>query len=402
MHPGRKDFVRKPATDVRARAALAIACVALACGRSAQRSLDAGSDVVPVDVAPPSEVGGMPLALDFSATGCSEFDSALVQCRAPAPVTLNFAPIATTGLTRFQWTFGDGSPMSTETAPAHIFTLPGRYTVTLTAGGTSGTAMQSHVDYVVVGEVPPGGPCDVDRQCAGAGTCWCGAKTPCDPFLTRGFCARACVDDAATPCDSGTMCVDLSKGVSTSTDAGAPPPWRRNLCLPACDDTTTCSRGTSCRWFSKAPATDTGAWTRACFAPYPFAIGQRCDDANGQPSNADCASGTCTQLGRFGRCSLDCRNTVCPTGAACARWADGRALCVAACSAGVTCDDDPVLACELPGTAPGEFTVTGDSATTVPNATYCAPKRCAASSECGLGATCPAGGGTCQLTSGAL
>jgi len=40
--------------------------------------------------------------------------------------------------TTYQWNFGDGSPPSNEEDPVHTYTLPGTYTITLTANGPCG------------------------------------------------------------------------------------------------------------------------------------------------------------------------------------------------------------------------------------------------------------------------
>ena len=48
----------------------------------------------------------------------------------------------------YTWDFGDGSPVSSETNPSHLFAAPGRYTVTLTASNSLGSDTYS-VDIVV-------------------------------------------------------------------------------------------------------------------------------------------------------------------------------------------------------------------------------------------------------------
>lgn len=45
--------------------------------------------------------------------------------------------------TAWTWNFGDGSPEDHRRNPAHVYTAPGRYTVTLTAGNSYGTATTS-------------------------------------------------------------------------------------------------------------------------------------------------------------------------------------------------------------------------------------------------------------------
>ncbi len=50
----------------------------------------------------------------------------------------------------FLWDFGDGSPTSTEASPAHVYTTPGLYTVSLTASGSLGADDRTRIDYVHV------------------------------------------------------------------------------------------------------------------------------------------------------------------------------------------------------------------------------------------------------------
>ncbi|MBC8132462.1 MAG: PKD domain-containing protein [Deltaproteobacteria bacterium] len=405
----------------------------IACGSAAQTTVDSSVDIAAFDAPPIPDMAPMPLALDFSATGCATFDPAVSRCGGYAPLTLSFTPIASAELTRFLWTFGDDTPDSSERSPTHTYSLPGSYRVTLVglAPGV-GSLQQSHAGYVTVLPAPTGQRCDVDQQCADNLSCWCGSSNPCNPVLARGLCSRAC---APTPsgdgdCPTGTTCADLSTAIAsplaipgTTTPSAVPmtPLWRRALCLPTCATDAQCATGFRCRDLLAAAPTPTSttasapvSWTRACFAGYPWEIGARCGDSSGKPVDSDCASRFCADLGAHRRCSADCATTACPAGSACARFGDGRRLCLAACTGaaasidagaapgGVSlCDDDPLLACELPGTAspmvavgPLGFTIAGSVA---PASTrYCAPKRCTVNSDCGPAGTCPAGGGHCQ------
>jgi hypothetical protein len=204
------------------------------------------------------------------------------------------------------------------------------------------------------------------------------------------------------------------------------------VCLPACADDSTCPTGTRCRSLPTAvgPGDGTAApggvpWTAACFAGYPLPIGARCGDGSGALVDADCASGLCANLGRFGRCALDCTSAGCPGGSACAVLGDGRRLCLATCGPRIPCDDDPWLSCQgprAPGTGAGDAASPASDAgadTGVPDpanagptsgafaladgasspsaaaASYCAPWNCATASDCGPGATCAPGTGLC-------
>ncbi len=57
-------------------------------------------------------------------------------CNGPCTVTFTNT---STNATTYSWNFGDGSQASAETSPAHLYSTPGAYTVTLTATGEGGT-----------------------------------------------------------------------------------------------------------------------------------------------------------------------------------------------------------------------------------------------------------------------
>ncbi|RPD49779.1 PKD domain-containing protein [Hymenobacter sediminis] len=67
-----------------------------------------------------------------------------------APFSCPFEPVLTGGT--YEWDFGDGSPISKEEKPVHIFTTPGTYLVKLTARYSNCTVETSFAP-VVVGEV---------------------------------------------------------------------------------------------------------------------------------------------------------------------------------------------------------------------------------------------------------
>jgi len=74
----------------------------------------------------------------------------------PAPLTVQFynTTQADAGcLSGSQWDFGD-TQISEESAPSHVYTEPGTYTVTLTATGPGGNDTETKEDYIVV--TPPG------------------------------------------------------------------------------------------------------------------------------------------------------------------------------------------------------------------------------------------------------
>jgi hypothetical protein len=59
-------------------------------------------------------------------------DFAVTPAAGPAPLTVNFTDTSSGSPTEWSWDFGDGSPASTEQRPAHVYTAPGTYDVTLT------------------------------------------------------------------------------------------------------------------------------------------------------------------------------------------------------------------------------------------------------------------------------
>src|SRR5579863_4259928 len=171
------------------------------------------------------------LALDFAATGCAArpdggalpADGGVVPCTGTAPLTLTFSPVGSAALTRFLWTFGDGTPPSSDRAPTHTYRLPGTYDVTLAAEGSVGSVSLQRPGFVDVGADGPGTPCDVDGQCAAGLFCLCGEGSPCGPAFPRGVCTRAC---PSAGCGAGAACarveVPATPAADAGTDAGAP------------------------------------------------------------------------------------------------------------------------------------------------------------------------------------
>jgi len=81
-----------------------------------------------------------PVSADFSAGPLTGY----------APVTVDFTDLSIgTNVHAWSWDFGDGGS-STEQSPSHTYTVPGTYTVSLTATGTSGPDTETKSDYVVI------------------------------------------------------------------------------------------------------------------------------------------------------------------------------------------------------------------------------------------------------------
>ncbi|SMB88725.1 PKD domain containing protein [Hymenobacter roseosalivarius DSM 11622] len=73
-----------------------------------------------------------------------------------APYTVQFQNTSTsTGPVRYEWNFGDGSPLETGIAPQHRYTVPGRYLVRLTAEQGSPCGTQRSISETLVVVDPP-------------------------------------------------------------------------------------------------------------------------------------------------------------------------------------------------------------------------------------------------------
>ena len=73
-----------------------------------------------------------------------------------APLTVNFTDQSTGTVTAWFWSFGDGVTSFAQ-HPAHTYTAPGTYDVSLTASGPGGLDVETKVGYVTVGDTPSGG-----------------------------------------------------------------------------------------------------------------------------------------------------------------------------------------------------------------------------------------------------
>jgi PKD repeat protein len=71
-----------------------------------------------------------------------------------APLPVQFTDETDASVVSWYWDFGDGST-STEQNPSHTYTVPGLYTVALSATNINGSDMKRRVDYIGVGVPPP-------------------------------------------------------------------------------------------------------------------------------------------------------------------------------------------------------------------------------------------------------
>jgi PKD repeat protein len=99
-----------------------------------------------------TDSGGSPpgaLTADFSGTPTSGTGS----------LTTTFTDLSTGGATGWTWNFGDGSAVSHEQNPTHVYSTPGTYDVTLTvvrsSDGTSAT--KTRTGYITVSSSAPSG-----------------------------------------------------------------------------------------------------------------------------------------------------------------------------------------------------------------------------------------------------
>jgi PKD repeat protein len=369
---------------------------------------DGGLDAPGAD-APSADLPG-PLALDFAVTGCAHYDVGVPRCTGLAPLTVSFSPVSSAALTRFLWSFGDGTSSSSERAPTHTYALPGTYDVGVIGDGKVGSVSRTRPQLVEVSPVGAGVPCDVDAQCAKDLRCLCGAASACGPYFSRGICTSAC---PASGCGAGAVCAALAVPVpaaaASTPDAGtdardggdASPPdagpgeTRTPLCLGACTDDASCPAGLVCRALPAA-GKGQGRWALACVPPSFRDVGDTCRAATGTLDDGSCATGTCADLGALGLCSAACGGGAeCPAGSACATLGTGQALCLRTCSDVFLCAHDPLLRCEAPGSAGA---LGFQLSPPVASATFCAPRRCGTPADCEPAGTCaPLGaGGHCQ------
>jgi hypothetical protein len=69
-------------------------------------------------------------------------------------LTVNFTDLSSNDPTSWSWNFGDGGTASIKN-PTHIYTASGVYTVTLTATNSSGSDVETKVNYITVTALQP-------------------------------------------------------------------------------------------------------------------------------------------------------------------------------------------------------------------------------------------------------
>lgn len=347
-------------------------------------AMDAGADGPRQDREVTPEVAPEPLAVDFTASGCTPIPRGTTPvCAGAAPLAVRFAPILAGPVETLLWSFGDATA-STEATPLHLFALPGRYDVTLTIGGRGGSATRTRHGFIEVIGNPLGGRCEVDAQCLEGLRCLCGSADSCAAAFTRGLCVQDCAEGG---CPDGSVCVDLSLSGAVTPES----PWRSRLCLRACAGPQDCAPGLACR---ELPGPGQASWPRACFVELPRPAGAACRNTNGLLDQTACVTGVCEDLGALATCAPSCDEAPCPTGTSCALLPGGALRCIPRCSPEQPCTGDPLLSCQPPGRpGPRGFVVPDGPA----DATYCMPRPCAAPGDCAPAGTCllDEGGGHC-------
>lgn len=69
-----------------------------------------------------------------------------------APLTVSFADQSANTPSSWSWNFGDGTT-STDQSPVHTYTIPGTYTVSLTAENAGGSNTNTRTDYITVSNI---------------------------------------------------------------------------------------------------------------------------------------------------------------------------------------------------------------------------------------------------------
>jgi len=72
----------------------------------------------------------------------------------PAPLSVNFTDTSSGNPDSWSWSFGDGAGSTTKN-PIHIFTKPGKYSISLKVGNPGGNDSKTRNDYITVTQMKP-------------------------------------------------------------------------------------------------------------------------------------------------------------------------------------------------------------------------------------------------------
>ena len=265
----------------------------LACSGPATAPHDASIDDMRPDVA-------SPLALSISVTGCAAYDPLVPLCTGPPPLALSFAPVGSQELIQFMWTFGDGTPTTTERAPSHSYAHLGEYEVTV-KGGTAdmGTVKPPAPLIVRVEALATGAPCDVDDAVRQRPDLRLRERKRLPARRSRMACAR---HPRGGRLSKPARCASASSSARRRTPARQPPcashPARRDRAGRA-------SPAGRCRSARRTPRRPPAGHV---VLPLGLVgdVGASCRDANEALSDGACATGSCADIGALGVCSASC------------------------------------------------------------------------------------------------
>jgi hypothetical protein len=116
----------------------------------------AASSAEPTKPAPPAQAPPIAPVPDQPAAQAPEEDDCFVVLDAvpdygPAPLEVQFSAEVdcTSGDPTYAWTFGDGSPVSTEANPKHTYQKPGEYPASVVITGPGGGTDTDELDILV-------------------------------------------------------------------------------------------------------------------------------------------------------------------------------------------------------------------------------------------------------------
>ncbi|MFQ5876921.1 MAG: PKD domain-containing protein [Acidobacteriota bacterium] len=134
------------------------------------------------------------------------------------PFTVRFRDLTLADPTAWLWDFGDGAT-STEPAPAHTYTTPGIYTVTLTVEGPGGPSGRTRRNFIVAGGLAEvfSDDFEIDRgwSLGGADTATTGIWVRVDPLGTEINGTFVQPETCTTP--GGTLCFVTGQGTNPSS-----------------------------------------------------------------------------------------------------------------------------------------------------------------------------------------
>ncbi|MDT8393725.1 MAG: PKD domain-containing protein [Bacteroidales bacterium] len=70
------------------------------------------------------------------------------------PLAVTFIDLSTDSVNTWSWNFGDGASSLVQN-PAHLYQIPGTYTVSLSVTGPGGNDLEVKTDYITVSDLPP-------------------------------------------------------------------------------------------------------------------------------------------------------------------------------------------------------------------------------------------------------